>query len=139
MWTYEHTLYTTANPAAVWALYSDVSTWPSWDDANEVTILDGPFEAGTRGKITFRGQDPLPFTLITVDPQRFFADETDLGGFVIRFEHQLTATATGVQLVHRVSITGAAADQVGPELGPTITAGIPTTMAALAALAQAGR
>ena len=35
MWTCEHTIDTTASPAALWKLYSDVSTWPTWHGDNE--------------------------------------------------------------------------------------------------------
>jgi hypothetical protein len=137
MWDFEHTITTPATPKALWRRYRDVATWPSWDHGNELTTLDGGFTAGARGTMTFRGQDPLPFVLVAVDPERFFADETDLGGFVIRFEHELRPGDAGTELTHRVRISGPAADQVGPDLGPKITAGVPDTMANLAALALA--
>ncbi len=138
MWTYEHCLETTATPERLWRLYSDVRTWPSWDRANEYTTLDGPFRAGSRGSMKFTGQDPMPFTLVAVDPGRSFADETDLGDLVIRFEHRLEARAGRTTITTRVTISGPAADTLGPELGPQITADIPAQLAAIAGLALSG-
>jgi hypothetical protein len=138
MWTYEHSLDTTATTERIWQLYSDVRTWPSWDQANEYTTLDGPFRAGSRGTMKFTGQDPLPFTLVAVAPGRYFADETDLGDIVIRFEHRLHAGAGKTTITTRVTISGPAADQLGPELGPQVTADVPAQLAAIAALALSG-
>lgn len=58
---------------------------------------------------------------------------------MVRFEHQLTPAEEGMRLTHRVRIHGPAAEQVGPDLGPKITAGVPDTMASIATLAQTGQ
>ncbi len=129
MWEFEHTIETEAEPAAIWRLYTDVSTWPTWDHGNEWTTLDGPFEAGATGQMKFKGQDALPFRLVTVEPERHFADETELPGAVLRFEHRLERRAGGgARLTHRVVIEGPASDAIGPQLGPLITTGVPETM-----------
>ena len=43
--SFEHaqTVTTTAAPSAVWALWSDPATWPSWDPSVTAVTLDGPF------------------------------------------------------------------------------------------------
>lgn len=125
MWEFEHTIETAAAPASLWRLYSDVSTWPSWDKANEWTALDGPFEAGTRGRMKFIGQDALDFRLVEAQPERLFVDETDVPGAVLRFEHRIEPIEAGTRLTHRVVIDGPAAAAMGPQLGPVITAGVP--------------
>lgn len=135
MWTYEHTIHTQAKADALWALYSDVSTWSSWDGDNEGTTLDGEFVAGSRGRMTFKGQDPIDYTLVEVEPERFFVDESDFGAFAVRFEHQLIPTEQGTQITHRILISGQAAAQVGPDLGPKITADVPVAMANIAKMA----
>jgi hypothetical protein len=56
----------------------------------------------------------------------------------LRFSHTLERLATGgTRVRHRLEISGAAADQVGPELGPAITADFPDAMEALIAHARA--
>ena len=48
MWEYEHSIETEASPEAIYRLYSDVATWPRWDEGIAEVTLDGPFAAGTR-------------------------------------------------------------------------------------------
>jgi hypothetical protein len=56
---------------------------------------------------------------------------------VVRTVHRLEAAAGGrTRIVYRTEITGPAAGQVGPELGPQITADFPDVLAALAKLAE---
>src|SRR6266498_455411 len=87
--TYQHQLETSASPAALWRLYSDVTTWPGWDDAFEAVTLDGPFAAGSAGTLKLRGQDPLAFRIVDAEPERGFVDETETPGGVIRFRHRI--------------------------------------------------
>jgi hypothetical protein len=51
--------------------------------------------------------------------------------------HRLKAAEGGrTRIIYRTEITGPAADQVGPHLGPAITADFPDVLAALAKLAE---
>ena len=134
MFRYEHSLNADATPEAIFALYSDIATWPSWDDAIAAMTLDGPFAVGVSGTLSLVNGPTLPFMLAAVTPGCGFADETPLPRGAIRFEHALEPLAHGrTRITHRVQIDGPAAD----ELGPHLTAGIPRTVAALAALAAA--
>jgi hypothetical protein len=133
--TYQHQLVTSASPAALWRLYSDVSTWPRWDDAFEAVTLDGPFAAGSGGLLELRGQAPLAFRIVEAEPERGFVDETEIPGGVIRFRHRIEpADPGGVRLTHEVEIE--APGPLAEQLGAKITAGIPNTMARIAALAE---
>lgn len=132
MWEYEHSVTTDASPEAIWRLYADPSSWPSWDAGIEHMELDGPFAVGTTGRLTPSGQDTLPFTLIDVERHRRFVDETHVAGLVLRFIHTLVPQRDGgTTVTHRVEITGPAADQLGPQIGPGVTAGVPATIEAL--------
>jgi Polyketide cyclase / dehydrase and lipid transport len=132
--TYKHEHVTSADPAALWRLYSDVSTWPRWDDAFEAVTLDGPFEPGSSGVLKLRGQDGLAFRLVEVEPERGFVDETAIPGGAIRFRHHIEAAEGGTRLTHEVEIEAPA--PVAEQLGQKITAGIPHTMARIAELAE---
>jgi uncharacterized protein YndB with AHSA1/START domain len=133
--TFQHVVDTDASPEALWRLYSDVATWPSWDDAVERVSLDGPFQPGAAGTFKLRGQDALDFRLLEVDPRRGFTDETAIPGGVVRFRHTIEPLAGGgARIEHAVEIEGppALAEQIGAKL----TAGVPRTMTRLAALAR---
>ena len=136
MWTYKHSIESDASPESIWPLYSDVPAWPRWDQGLEWVTLSGPFAAGSTGSLKVPGQDPLPFKVLDVRPREGFSDETYIPGLAIRFDHSLEVTATGkTRITHRVIITGADADEMGPQLGPQITADVPEAMESLAHLA----
>ncbi len=57
---------------------------------------------------------------------------------VVRVRHTLDPLATGgTRITYAATLDGPAADTVGPEVGPAITADFPQVMAALAARAEA--
>lgn len=134
MYTFEHTVETTASAEAVWALYADVNAWLRWDRGLDAIELDGPFEAGVAGRITPTGMDTMPFVLTRVEPGRGFDDETPAMGHVLRFIHVIEPTTSGgARVTHRVEIEGPAAE----EMGPMVTGDTPEAVAALVALAEA--
>jgi hypothetical protein len=135
MYTYSHSLETSAQPQAIWHFYSDVNLWHSWDHEVQKVDLNGSFVTGTTGTMYISGQPPLPLHLTEVSPNVSFTDETALeeAGLVITFVHTLTTLATGgTRITHAVVIDGPAAATLGMEIGPNITADIPAAMEALA-------
>ena len=138
MWEYECRTETTARPEALWRHWSDMAAWPRWNAGIEKLEIDGPFAVGTTFTMTPPGEDPVRLRLTEIVPGERFTDEADTGDFVVRTEHRLEPTPTGTRVVYRTEITGPAADQVGPEVGPAITADFPDVVAALVKLAEEG-
>lgn len=137
MWAYEHSVETAATPDAVWRHWADMATWPQWNDGIESIEVEGPFEVGTAFVMTPPGQEPIRLRLVEVKPGEAFTDEMDAGDFVVRTTHRLEPVAAGgTRIVYRTEITGPAADRIGPELGPQITADFPAVLAALAKVAE---
>jgi uncharacterized protein YndB with AHSA1/START domain len=131
MWTHEYEATTRVSPHEVWQVLSAVDDWASWDTSMEWVRLDGPFEVGSPVVMKPIGQDPITSTIAEIVPDQRYADETSFGGVTLRFSHTLHPAAAGTRVVHRLEITGGAADQVGPELGPAITEDFPEAMAGL--------
>src|SRR2546421_12987486 len=137
MWEYEHTAETTAAPEALWRHWSDMAAWPRWNDGIASIEIDGPFAVGTTFTMTPPGDDPVRMRLVEIVPGVLFTDEMDAGDFVVRTVHRLDPAAPGTtRVTYRTEITGGAADQVGPQLGPAITADFPDVVAKLVALAE---
>lgn len=135
-YSYTHTVETHLPADRIWALYEDVSTWPRWDEQAEIITRDGPFAAGSAGTMKFRGQDPLPYRLIRVDPGREFTDETAVGDLVVRVSHLLEPLPGGrLKITYAARIDGPA--EHARQVGPLITSDFPRTMASLIALAAA--
>jgi uncharacterized protein YndB with AHSA1/START domain len=137
MWEYEYSIETNAAREALWQHWSDMATWPQWNAGIETIDVEGPFAVGTAFTMTPPGDEPIRMRLVEIKPGESFTDEMDAGDFVVRTQHRLEPTATGLtRIVYRTEITGEAADHIGPELGPQITADFPEVLAALAKLAE---
>ncbi|MBV9384204.1 MAG: SRPBCC family protein [Streptosporangiaceae bacterium] len=128
---------TTAGPDAVWRCWSDMAAWPTWNDGIEKITIDGPFAIGTTFTMTPPGDDPIQMRLTEIVPGELFTDEMDAGNFIVRTVHRIEpAAGCRTRIIYRTEITGPAADEAGPELGPAITADFPEVLAALARLAE---
>ena len=139
MWEYEHSIETGAAPEALWARWADVSTWTEWNADIEKVALDGPFAAGGKITMTPRGDEPVVLHLAEVRENETFVDVAEFGGVVIRTMHRLERLSAGrTRVTYRSEITGPGADELGPQVGPAITADFPETMAALVRAAGAG-
>ncbi len=129
-YTYTHTLESDVPAEAIWALYEDVATWPSWDAQAELITRDGPFATGSTGTMKFAGQDPLHYRLSHVERHRCFVDETPVGDLLVRVAHRVDPGPDGrLALTYEVEIDGP--EREAREVGPMITADFPATMAAL--------
>lgn len=137
MWQYQHEVETTARPESVWRHWSDMAAWPEWNRGIAKIEINGPFEVGTTFTMTPPGEDPISMRLVEIVPGELFTDEMDAGDFVVRTEHRLEPAGNDrTRVLYRTEITGPAADQIGPELGPAITADFPEVLAALVSLAE---
>jgi uncharacterized protein YndB with AHSA1/START domain len=137
MWEYEYSLETGAPATAIWRHWSDPAGWPAWNAGIATIRIDGPFAAGTSFTMTPPGQEPITMRLTEVVAGSAFTDEMDAGDFVVTTVHRLEpGPAGGTRIVYRTEITGAAADRVGPEIGPAITGDFPAVLAALATVAE---
>jgi uncharacterized protein YndB with AHSA1/START domain len=133
MWEYEYAAETGADAGALWRLWSDVEGWPRWNGGIERIEIDGPFAVGTTFRMTPPGEpEPIEMRLAEVVPGERFTDVMDAGDFVVTTVHRIEAVAGGgSRVVYRTEITGPAAEQLGPQLGPAITADFPDVVAAL--------
>jgi hypothetical protein len=135
VWIYEHRVEGAVEAAAIWRLWSDVAGWSAWNTDIEKIEIDGPFQRGSEIVMTPAGQDPVRLRLTEVVEPTVFVDEARVNGLVLRTSHRAEPTDTGMLVTYRMEISGDGADQIGPEIGPAITADWPETMAALVAAA----
>ncbi|SED21798.1 polyketide cyclase [Streptomyces sp. TLI_105] len=137
MWEYEHGVETTAAPEAIWRLWADVENWGTWNAEIEKIEISGPFEVGARITMTPPGDDPVELRVAEAVEGELFVDEARFGDLLLRTVHRIDRLdGERVRVVYRMEITGTGADEVGPRIGPGITADWPDTMAALTELAR---
>src|SRR4051794_12105258 len=105
MWEYEHSVETTATPAALWRHWSDMAAWPVWNEGIEKIEIGGPFAVGTTFTMTPPGEDPVEMRLVEITPGELFTDEMDAGDFVVRTVHRLEQVEDGrTRVVYRTEI-----------------------------------
>jgi hypothetical protein len=139
MWTVSHRGSSTATPAQLFAVLSDVERWHEWNAGVAGVELHGPFATGTQAIMIMPDGEKLPFRLARVDPAWGFADETPLpeADVVVHVEHLLEPDpAGGTTITYRCVISGPGADTTGPEIGPMVTGDFPAVIAALATRAE---
>lgn len=141
MWTTEHIALTELGRETVWSavrrLHEGTLSYPG-ADAFE---LHGPFAVGTELTVTPVGQEPIRSRISEVVPGRVYADVTDLGEVRLTFRYELedAGVGTGTRVRYSLAIDGDAADAVGPELGPQISADFPEAVAGLLGAAASGQ
>jgi hypothetical protein len=137
MWEFEHQAKGEATTNGVWELWADVANWGRWNADIERIEIDGPFAVGTTITMTPRGEDPVPLRIDELEQGRGFVDLAEFEGIRIRTSHRVDPLDGGrVRVTYRTEISGPAAETVGPQIGPAITADFPDTVAALLAAAR---
>ena len=137
MWTTEYAASTSAAPAAVWAALTALHSGTPLGPNSDSFELHGPFAVGTTLTITPRGQEPLQSTIVELEADQVYADQTVYGDLKLTFRHRLAPTVDGgTRVTHTLEVAGEGADEVGPELGPQISGDFPVAMGELLAAAE---
>lgn len=99
-----------AEPAAVWAVWTDVARWHEWDVSKEIARLDGPFQPGVSGWAKQRGTLGGSFTITVVEAGRRWVTECPMPMGKVIFDHVLEPVAGGrVRVVKKVDVEGGSA------------------------------
>ena len=99
-----------AEPAAVWAVWTDVARWHEWDVSKEIAQLDGPFQPGVSGWAKQRGTLGGSFTITVVEAGRRWVTECPMPLGKVIFDHVLEPVAGGrVRVVKKVDVEGGSA------------------------------
>jgi hypothetical protein len=85
-WELRHSVVANAGRQAVWEFVSNIDNLARFEgDAVESMTLDGPFQAGTTGTTKMRGQEPVHWRLVEVEPPGRSVTELELIDAVVRF------------------------------------------------------
>jgi hypothetical protein len=127
-----------AAPASViWELWADPQRWGDWNPAIVTSCIDGPFAAGSRARIRFRGRPAMRFVITAVEPERRFVDETRLPGARMGHEHRIDAAARVTLVRHRIYFDGPLASVWGRLMGRRIRRDLQTFLRNEARLVRA--
>ena len=137
MWESEYSVQAEVAPESVWQVWADVENVASWNEGIESIELRGPFASGTEFSMKPVGREAIVMRLAEVAENVSFAEETDANGLTVRVIHRLERLdGQRTRIVYRTEITGKGADELGPRLGPSVTAAFPAAVARLVELAR---
>jgi Polyketide cyclase / dehydrase and lipid transport len=125
-----------ATPAAFFARWADMATWPEWNLDTEWVRLDGPFAEGATGTLKPRGGPKVKFTVERLSDTEF-VDVSTLFGARLTFAHHITSAAGTTDVRVEVSITGPLGPLWRLILGRGIKASVQPDLERLAAAAEA--
>ena len=138
-WEFEHSVEADASPERVWALWTDISGWPSWNPGVGYAEVDGPLVEGATGTIHAVDGPASTLKVLEIDPERRLVTEASERFVRIRFEHELTdADESRLRITHRVKMTGLGTPVMKRTVGPRLEQSIPAALDELAARAQQG-
>lgn len=136
MWTTEVTRKTTASKEQIWKLWADVPNWNVWDKEVEKAELFGEFKTGTKGVLKPAGGPKAKFEMTECTKFKSFSDRSFLPLCKIDFIHSITETKDGIEVTHKVMMTGFMTFLFSKVIGSKIKVGLPIAVEKLIELAE---
>lgn len=121
----------------VYQVWSEVTDWRCWDPDTRWSRLDGPFVAGTRGRIAPQKGLPVSMTLTETIQNEAFTVVCPVLGSTMIFEHRITGSDDRISVSHRVQFCGWLSLPLMRVVGKDVIRGLPLTMTRLRAYCQA--
>jgi hypothetical protein len=125
----EHSIETGAPADRVWRIWSDTSTWPSWNPDVRGVSLNGPFATGTTGTMTTGARTHQIRLENVVDGRSFDLVTSVMPGTSLRFHCEVMPTGTGARISQGVTVTGPLSPifggmmtgRISPTFGPILS------------------
>lgn len=136
MWATEVSRKTTATKEEIWKLWADVSNWNVWDKQVETSELFGQFQKGTNGVLKPAGGPKTKFEMTECTNLKSFTDRSFLPLCKMDFIHTMTETQNGLEITHKVIMTGFFTFIFSRVIGSKIIVGLPIAVEKLIELAE---
>jgi hypothetical protein len=124
-----------ASPAAFFARWADMATWPEWNLDTEWVRLDGPFTEGATGVLKPKGGPKVRFVVARLTADEF-VDVSKLVGARLTFAHRVASAGDKTEVTVDVSLAGPLAPVWKLILGKGIAASAQPDLERLAAVAE---
>lgn len=136
----EASLETTAAPAEVWRVWSDVDHWPEWNPDMNESRLDGPLKLGATGMINTKsgGKHKVVVTHYE-DGRSFELESTALPGTKMAIRATIASSNGGSRITQAFEPRGLLAPIVGPMMSRPILKTFDSVLNGLKQKVEAGR
>jgi len=121
---YEDSISIDAPTDAVFAVYSNVSDWASWDPETLSSSIDGPFEVGTTGKIKPEGEPETNIKITELTTDSSFTVECHIPLCKMEFVHELEAVDNKTLVTNKIVLSGALSSIFGFLIGSKLRKGM---------------
>jgi hypothetical protein len=118
----EASLETSASPAQVWSVWSDVNHWPEWNPDMNESRLDGPLKLGATGMINTKsgGKHDVVVTYFE-EGHSFELESTAMPATKMAIRATVAANGPGSRITQGFEPRGLLAPVVGPMMsGPIL-------------------
>ncbi len=136
MWTTEVSRKTIATKEQIWKVWTDVSNWNDWDKEVETSELFGQFKVGTKGTLKPKGGPNSKFEMIECTNLKSFTDRSFLPFCKMDFIHIMCETKDGLEITHKIVMTGFMTFLFAKIIGSKIKVGLPIAVEKLIELAE---
>ena len=137
MASYGQSLETSAAPEKVWRIWSDTSTWPSWNPDVQEVRLDRPLAAGATGTMRTKSGGTHRISIDDVQQGRSFVLQSDgVPASRLRFKCEVAPLAAGSRISQSLTLTGPLAFLFGPVMGGRIAQSFQPLLKGLADAAE---
>lgn len=137
MASYGDSLETKAAPEKLWRLWSDTSTWPSWNPDIEAVNLDRPLGEGASGTMRTKSGGTHNIVIRDVEPGRSFVLQSDgVPATRLLFKCEVAPTSTGSRISQSVTLRGPLSFVFGPMMGSRIAQSFRPLLQGLASAAE---
>lgn len=133
---FEEKIYIDAPVEKIFALYSDVKNWSTWDPDVKTASIEGAFVSGATGYLEPSNGPKAKIFFIHIVPNNSFVVESKLPLCVMRFEHELLSESGRTKVIHRIIFKGVFSIFFSHIIGSQIRKGLPMTLRGLKIAAE---
>ncbi len=123
-------------PTTLYAIWSDVERWHTWDPDTKWARLNQAFATGSTGKLAPQKGMAVNMVISQTTPNQSFTAECRVLGNRMIFTHTLQETGSVIVAAHQVQFQGWLAGLFMKTVGADVRQGLPLTMTRLKALCE---
>ena len=139
MGAHQSSLETSASAESVWKIWSNTSSWGTWNPDVAGVDLDGPFAVGTTGLMRMKSGRQHRIHIEEIEPgQMFRLEAAAMPGHPFAFQCEVEPSGSGSRISQSVTVRGPLAALLSPMMGPSIAKGFGPILQALSKKAESG-
>jgi uncharacterized protein YndB with AHSA1/START domain len=137
MASYGQSRETRAPADRIWRIWSDTSTWPSWNPDVQKVRLDRPLGNGATGTMQTKSGGTHNIAIRDVEPGRSFVLQSDgVPATRLLFKCEVAGSGNGSRISQTVTLEGPLSFLFGPMMGSRIAQSFGPLLEGLASTAE---